>query len=404
MKKLLWALVLIFSFGLGVMTIQAMVASPLAMSLWVLACAVTLMLLLVLIVRSFRRSRLALAVLLALAGFAGGWLAMNSLFLNQERARPLPELKRLAPSQRDHTAVIYFTHGEPPAYDPMPWVDTLKEIDAAGAPFIPIPFRPFFFVSYRAEYLKLGGSPHNIMHQSMLDTLERKFRAAGDDSTRFYIAFLDSPPRPDEVVIRAANEGARKIIVANVFLTISSHTEEGVNQVRAVRMEETGVPVCFTEPLWSSDSLRAMFVDRARRNLNGMNKSDVGILLVGHGQPAAWDKIWPTQTSQEQEFREKVMDLLVADGYKRENISQAWMEFKEPGVKEVAAKIGRNSVKKIFVFAAAISASALHSLYDIPEEVRTANLPPGIEVVNLGAWDNDPLVIQAIAEKIQKCQ
>ena len=33
-----------------------------------------------------------------------------------------------------------------------------------------------------------------------------------------------------------------------------------------------------------------------------------------------------------------------------------------------------------------------------------AELPEGVEVVNLGAWDDDPLVIQAIKEQLEACQ
>ncbi len=97
------------------------------------------------------------------------------------------------------------------------------------------------------------------------------------------------------------------------------------------------------------------------------------------------------------------MDLLVQDGYSRENISLAWMEFKEPAIGEITRELGRRGVEKIFVFAASISAASIHSEYDIPEAVRAAGLPEGVEVINLGAWDNDPLVIEAIREKLCDC-
>jgi hypothetical protein len=57
-----------------------------------------------------------------------------------------------------------------------------------------------------------------------------------------------------------------------------------------------------------------------------------------------------------------------------------------------------------FVFATSISASSLHSLYDIREAVIASGLPKNVEVVNLGAWDNDPIVIRAIKERVQACQ
>jgi protoheme ferro-lyase len=156
--------------------------------------------------------------------------------------------------------------------------------------------------------------------------------------------------------------------------------------------------------LWNSQTLQEMFVARANENLNGTSKSKVGVLLVGHGQPEDWDRIYPTQTEQEILFRQAIINRLVADGYSRENISLAWMEFKEPEIGEVARALGAKGVEKLFVFATSISASSLHSLYDIPEAVFASGLPKNVEVVNLGAWDDDPIVIQAIKERMQACQ
>ena len=108
---------------------------------------------------------------------------------------------------------------------------------------------------------------------------------------------------------------------------------------------------------------------RANEHLNGTDKSKVGILLVGHGQPEDWDKIYPTQTEQEILFRRSIINRLAADGYTEENISLAWMEFKQPEIGEVARELAGRGVEKLFVFATSISASSLHSLYDIPEAV-----------------------------------
>ncbi len=250
----------------------------------------------------------------------------------------------------------------------------------------------------------MGGSPHNYIHQDMARSLEERFRAEGNEATRFYMAFLDSNPRPDEAVIRAINDGASRVRFATVFVTVSSHTKAGQDMVKELNLESTGVPLCFSEPLWNSSTLQEMFVGRANKNLEGTDKSKVGILLVGHGQPEDWDQIYPTQTEQELLFRQAIIDRLVADGYKAENISLAWMEFKEPQIGEISRKLAAQDIDKLFIFATSISASSLHSLYDIPEAVHAAGLPEDIEVVNLGAWDDDPLVIQAIHEQIEACE
>jgi protoheme ferro-lyase len=399
-----WVVIAAASVALGVSLVKYLVARPLDMGLWLLATVALAVCLALLIAVGLHGSGRLLAVGVVLAGAVVGYLGTTYSFLDRHDERHLPALAVPSPDQRDHAAVIYFTHGEPPAYDPMPWIETFRELDADGVSFIPTPFRPFFFQKFREEYLAVGGSPHNFVHQDMAGSLERTFRAEGDERTRFYVAFLDSDPRPDEAVIRALNEGARSVTLATVFVTISSHTKAGQSMVEALDVGQYGVPVCFSEPLWSSETLQGMFVTRANANRGETPKSKVGVLLVGHGQPDDWDRIYPTQTEQELRFRQAITDRLVADGYTRENISLAWMEFKEPAIEQAVDGLASRGIQKLMVFATSISASSLHSLYDIPQAVRAAGVPDGVEVLNLGAWDDDPIVIQAIRERVDACR
>ena len=57
-------------------------------------------------------------------------------------------------------------------------------------------------------------------------------------------------------------------------------------------------------------------------------------------------------------------------------------------------------MKKVLYFSAAISADAMHSQWDIPALVNKSQVPQGYPLINLGAWNDDPIVIQAIKEKI----
>jgi protoheme ferro-lyase len=399
-----WVVILAGAVALGVVVVQYLVVPPVEVSLYLLLGSALAIVLLLLVVVALRGRQRLLAVPVILAGLVAGYLGATAAFLGTEEQRNLPALAPPAPEQRDHAAIIYFTHGEPPAYSAMPWLETFRELDADGVSFIPAPFRPFFFLAYRGEYLELGGSPHNFIHRDMAGSLEALCRAEGDTSTRFYLAFLDSNPRPDEAVIRALNDGASRVDIATVFVTVSSHTQAGQDQVAALDVARYGVPVCFAEPLWSSATLQGMFPARADASVGSTPKAKVGILLVGHGQPADWDAKYGTQTEQEDLFRQAIADRLVADGYSRENISLAWMEFKQPTIDTAVHALLDRGIEKLLVFATAISASSLHSLYDIPEEVLAAGIPAGVGVVNLGAWDDDPIVIRAIKERVDACR
>jgi len=343
-----------------------------------------------------------MAIGLSLVLFIAGHLTMTRIILNRPDPRPVPELTR-SPDDMGlgHTAVVYFTHGEPETYNPIGWINQFNEFDEQNIDFIPMIARPFFFNALRNKYLEVGKSDHRMMHGQMIKALEDTYRSEGDETTKFYISFLDDNPRPDAAAIQALNEGASRIIVSEVFLTISNHTAEGEDQIKELEIEERfNIPVEFTGPLYDSDLLKSMFVERANAHIGDTPKDKVGILLVGHGQPDEWDVEWPTETEHEISFRMDVIEFLIADGYDPDNISLAWMEFKEPKPAEIIEVLLKNGIEKLIFFSAAISADAIHSQYDIPDLVYEADFPEGFPVINLGAWNNDPIVISAIKEKI----
>jgi hypothetical protein len=397
-----WLLIVVLAFGMGMLLVRYLTVHPLDMSLYLfLTLAATVAVILVL-AALFHPPVRWIAVVLAVVGFLAGYWLMTARFLAREDTRELPHITR-APGDpgRGTVAVVYMTHGEPPTYDPIGWINQFREFDEQGIAFVPYLARPFFAFALRQKYLKVGRSDHHSMHERMLRSLERAYRADGDSTTRFYLSFLDDDPRPDAAVIRALNDGASRVVVSEVFLTISNHTAEGEGLIRDLKIPERfGISLSFTGPLWDSEPLKQMFVRRANDNLGGTEKSRVGVLLVGHGQPQEWDAEWPTETSQEIGFRTDVLARLAADGFRSDFVSLGWMSFREPKVVPAVEELGRKGIERLLYFSAAISADAIHSQYDTPDLVAGAYLPAGVARVNLGAWNDDPLVIRAIKEKI----
>jgi sirohydrochlorin ferrochelatase len=260
--------------------------------------------------------------------------------------------------------------------------------------------RPFFLYQLRQAYLRVGKSNHRQTHVQMIHSLEKLYRAQGDTTTRFYLCFLDDSPRPDAAVIQALNEGASKIVVSLVFLTVSNHTAEGLKMIEDVKVADYGIPIQVATPLWDSKTLQSMFLERANSSIGNTDKSKVGVMLVGHGQPDEWDKEFPTETEQEALFREEILKLFEKDGYKQQNLGSAWMEFKEPEPAPLVEEMVKNGAEKMVFFAAAISADSIHSQYDIPALMHQARVPAGFPIINLGAWNDDPIVIRAIKERI----
>jgi sirohydrochlorin ferrochelatase len=334
--------------------------------------------------------------------FLGGYALQTKIFLSREDPRQVPILTRQKGDPGyGHTAVIYFTHGEPETYDPIGWLNQFREFEEHRISFVPFLARPFFVYQLRKKYLQVGASNHRQVHQRMLRSLEREFRLEGNESCRFYLSFLDDDPRPDAVAIQALNEGASQLIVAEVFVSVSNHTLEGKNLINELGLEDYGIPICYTGPMWDSPTLHRMFLERAYEHLGDTDKRKIGVLLVGHGQPDEWDREFATETEHELQFRRYILDLFEQDGFHRDHLSLAWMEFKNPKPAEVIERFVKNGVEKVLYFSAAISADSIHSQFDIPELVNKARVPKGFPMVNLGAWNDDPLVIQSIKEKIE---
>jgi len=399
-----YLLTALLSIAAGILFLGYLVVSPSKMS-WMLALlTAALILCIVRALRNFKGRQILISAGLVISLFVLSYLLATRIYLSQSEQRQLPEIGRtIGDAGEGHVAVLYYTHGEPPAYSPMPWIETFHELDSDRATFIPWPFRPFFLRGVRQYYLDSGGSPHNKVHETMIHSLIFSMPEALQQDVHFYQAFLDNPPRPDEMVIRAINEGASKLIVMPVFLTDSSHTIAGREMIEAVEPEKYGIDVCYANTLWAPEALQQMFVQRANIHLGDTDKSRAGILLVGHGQPEDWDSIYPTQTEQEVAFRMQVRQRLIEDGYSPEKIVLAWMEFKQPDVLEGVQELLAQDVDHILFFSASISADAIHSIIQVPHEVESANVPPEVKLTNMGAWGNSPLVIEAIRQRILEC-
>jgi hypothetical protein len=401
MTYIRWIIVGALALLLGASAVQYLVASPAWMSGYLSLTFLTLFAVIIVQARYFAGAQRAGAIALGLIAFVAGWYSMTGVVLSRADERPMPELVRALGEPGDgHTAVIYLTHGEPPVYDPISWINQMNEFDEQGIDFIPFPARPFFFDRLRQHYLQVGKSDHREKHIAMLDSLEQEFRRAGDMRTRFYLSFLDDNPRVGAAVIDALNDGASRLVVIEVLVTVSSHTEEAEHQVMEINPEAYGAELRFAGPMWDSELMYRMFVDRVNANRGDTSKDKTGVLLVAHGQPEEWDKIWPLQTEQEMLFGNRILDRLEADGYRRENLAKAWMSFKKPKPASVVEQLYANGIDKLLFMSYTISAAGMHSQYDIPALVYEGDVPDDFAIIDLGAWGNDPIATRALKEKI----
>jgi hypothetical protein len=183
-----WFLPAVISFLMGLSLVKYLTVHPVRMSLYLFISCSLLFILIIILARFFDGYRLLISMVLNLILFMAGYAIMTHRFLSRDDPRPVSEITRAKGDPgKGHTAVIYFTHGEPETYDSIGWINQFREFDEQGIKFVPFPARPFFTYILRHKYLKVGKSDHRGMHKKMLSSLEEMFRDAGDEDTRFYI-------------------------------------------------------------------------------------------------------------------------------------------------------------------------------------------------------------------------
>ncbi len=397
------SIIAVLAFLAGYFFIKYLIVDPAIMNYFLVITILLAVGIVFFLTRFSKKRNLCISVISLSVLFLCGYALATNQMMNMPEEENAPLLTRSTEDPgKGHTAVIYISHGEPVTYDPIVWINQFKELEETGVPFVPHLIRPIFINHLRRSYMTAGESHHCSIHNEMFNELEKAYREEGDSQTKFYLSFLDEWDTPAEATIKALNEGASKIIICNVFLTQSNHSLEGEHQVKEI-LDEFDIPVYQAGPFWDSQTLKSMFVNRLNAHVGNIDKTDIGVLLVGHGQPDEWDKEFPTETEQELSFRYDIIDLFINEGYNKEHLSLAWMEFKAPKVEGKIKEFVNKKLQKVYYFPAAISADCIHTQIDLPEQIARVDIPSDMEIVNLGGWNNDPIVVKAIKEKVDVC-
>lgn len=390
----------------GFAAVRYLTCDPAYMSAYLIfTCLLCFILLSVFFLQFKREKDMHLTLFLSVIFFIVGYMATLYFFMNTPEVAALPPLIREKGDKGlGHTAIIVLAHGEPENYDAGAWIKQMKEFDEQKITFVPYPVRPFFFNSLRSKYLIAGKSGHNEECLQVMKQLEAHYRGKGDTSTRFYISYLESAPHPDAAVIKALNEGASHIILCNIFLTISNHTQEAIDMINSLELDSYGVGIKYTRPLYDSDTLMQLYTDEVEKNTLGRDRKKTGVILVGHGQPEEWDKEFYTETQQETAFRLQILKKLELQGFDPQNLLLAWMEFRKPEPSEAVRELINNDVDKIFYFSTIIGSESIHAKYDVPALMQKIKIPDPVTLKQLTAFREKTSIVKALAERIDECR
>ncbi len=333
-----------------------------------------------------------IATAATLGGFSLGAALVPSL------ARPLPGPTRPELGEDiGRIAVVLLAEGEPEAYDPSLLTAAFADLEETDVPVPPEAARMFVYLSEKARYASVGGSPARAAARTVADILGARLHATRDD-VDVRPAWLDPPQRLDDVVSAAAGEGYRRIAVVPFGIADSLYLDRAKRSVDDLSLAADGVRVAYAAPLWSSSGVARAVADRVLASVPAPDRGTTGVVLVGHGQPWQWDREYPAGSEHETYFAQRVRALLLEEGFGPELVRIGWLDWQDPGVSEAVRHLVAFGCRRVVVVPAAMPVETLGTLIDLKGSAEEAVLGTHVRLDVLAAWGDHPDVAAALAE------
>jgi protoheme ferro-lyase len=401
---LAWILLVVGSLIAGALLVGLLVAPrPMVPVVLFFALAGILVSVSGLVALALTESRVDLALATALIGFLLLALSysVTAILLQRLFGRPAQVAPDVSPTEpRSCAAVILAAHVEPKTYQPSTVTATLREYDATNVPLPSSTARPMLYAAERARYHAAGSSSPAL---GTLEGLVGRIEGALAHDARFaggvHVACYTCEPRLDSVVSRVAAEGIREIVVLGLAVAQSLRADAARAAVDALRPASHGVYVSYAAPLWGASCLTDRVAERIVTAMGDRPRDRVGVVLVGHGQPAEWHAGHPTWTEQETFFQQRVNVQLQEAGLPPQNIRLAWLDWSEPDVTEAVRHLAALDNDLVIVVPSVMPVETLGTFEDLRQAVHFARVAESVETVILGAWGEDPVVVEELAKR-----
>lgn len=339
------------------------------------------------------------AVLSAVGVSAGYWLASASL-PHWTQPDTDPRRNEHAGTGAASTAVIVLSFAAPERYRITRAAAHIRQLMDSEALTIPTSALPFVFLSERARYRAIGGYlPARASLTSTAEQLERLL--PGSTFGNVFAAFNDGSPTLRQSVAAARGAGAQKVVVVTLGPDGSLPAREALCTLESTDGPgPAGAAVTFAPSIWFSEKLAARLVTRILDTTRGVLPDEVGVALVGEGQPSAWEEFDHGWRERENYFNQRVRLLLTDHGIHAENVRTAWLEWQSPDVTEAVRHLAALGCIRIIVAPSTIPGVTLATALDLEHMVASARVNENVQTVTLPPWGDDPALAAAAAEAI----
>ncbi len=341
-----------------------------------------------------------MAVVLVGAGLSAGyWLASASLpltvHLGADARANQPSVRATATN-----TVIVLSFADPERYRISRAASHIRQLLDSDALTIPTSALPFVFLSERARYRAIGDYlPARASALAITEQLERLLATSRFDGV--LVAFSDGSPTLRQSVDAARQAGAQTIVVVTLGPDGSLPAREVIRELESVAEPKSPYPiVTFAPSIWYSEELASRLVARILETTRGVLPGEVGVALIGAGQPSAWEEFDHGWRERENYFNQRVRLLLTEHGIQAQNVRAAWLEWQSPDVTEAVRHLAALGCTRIVIAPSTIPCVALATALDLEHMVSSARVADTVRTVTLPPWGDDPAFAAAAAGAI----
>lgn len=334
------------------------------------------------------------SVAFALAAAIGGYALASTLLGVLARTDSATLLGVDLAPDTGAAALLIVGEDEPIAYDERATASALDRLSDEGLLHASIAILPFLFMAQKARYRAAGGTSRAARQ---LDSLAEHIETSSPSSVfgRIGSASLEGRRGIDHAVVDAVRQGFRRIVVAEAMVSAPLELDRGKRRVDALRLDEHGVHVAYTEVLSDSDRVAALVTARIVDVVG--DAAVTGVVLVGAAQPDVRSRDHRDFDERESSFLNRVRMRLIEHGLAETHVRIAWAEWRTPDITSALRHLAAMGCLRIVVSPACFPLDTIQSTLDVEIAVRQARLDPSVAAITLPGYSGDP----AFAEEIR---
>lgn len=341
---------------------------------------------------------IGMAILLSGLGVSVGfWLASASLPLLADRNREASEA--LVSSASDSAVTLLVLSFAAPERYRVRWTAwyVRRQLES-GALELPSSAIPFVFLSERSRYGAIGDYlPARASTTAIVEQLEATLREPAIG--RIVIAWGEGSLESSKGIVSSVAASGGRTIVVTLGADGSFRSTEAILELEsALESVEDCRSLLVAPSIWHSGRLAQKLVTRILDTTRGADLKTAGVVLVGEGQPEAWESHDQGWRERENYFNQRVRLLLTERGIREQHVRAAWLEWQTPDVTEAVRHLAALGCERIVIAPSTIACVTLSTAIDLEHMVASARVAEDVQTVTLAPWGDDPALAQATAE------